>query len=105
MKKTYIMDESIFNRLVNKILIESKDDENFEKGKSGMIASRSRSSYTATPKEDEIIGKLFGKYRDDIPPIVYRYLRKIPRKTLTKRLIDLKLLDKETIKTHYTNEK
>ena len=41
---------------------------------------------------------LFGKYGADIPPIVLRYLRKIGRKTLTKRLLDLDMLDKSMLK-------
>ena len=40
---------------------------------------------------------LFGKYQDDIPPIVVRYLRKLSKKILTKRLIDLNMIDSETV--------
>ena len=69
----------------------------YEKGPSGVRASRSRSDFSPTPKESDIQGSLFGKYSDDIPPIVIRYLRKIGRKTLTKRLIDLDLIDAETV--------
>lgn len=106
MRRTYQIDESRLHRLLAKLLSEAKksNDDNFEKGKSGMISSRSRADYESTPKEDEIITKLFGKYHNDVPPIVYRYLRKIPRKTLTKRLIDLKLLDFKTIQSHLDNE-
>jgi len=41
--------------------------------------------------------KLFGQYGDDIPPIVIRYLRKLPRKVFTKRLKDLGLISKDDI--------
>jgi hypothetical protein len=40
---------------------------------------------------------LFGKYENDIPPIVVRYLRKLGKKELTKRLIDLNMIDPETV--------
>jgi len=68
-------------------------DKPYEKGKFGMKASRARASFEPTPKEKDILDKLFGQYGDDIPPIVIRYLRKLPRKVFTKRLQDLGLLD------------
>ena len=40
---------------------------------------------------------LFGKYSEDIPPIVVRYLRKMGKKALTKRLINLNMIDPETV--------
>jgi len=73
------------------------DDKPYEKGKFGMKASRARASFEPTPKETEILSKLFGEYGDDIPPIVIRYLRKLPRKVFTKRLMDLNLLDKSSL--------
>jgi hypothetical protein len=72
---------------------DSTDEKPYEKGAKGMKASRARSSFIPTPKENEILNKLFGQYGDDIPPIVIRYLRKLPRKTFTKRLLDLNLID------------
>jgi hypothetical protein len=72
---------------------DDTDDKPYEKGKFGMKASRARASFEPTPKEKDILEKLFGQYGDDIPPIVIRYLRKLPRKVFTKRLKDLGLLD------------
>jgi hypothetical protein len=72
---------------------DDTDDKPYEKGKFGMKASRARASFEPTPKEKDILDKLFGQYGDDIPPIVIRYLRKLPRKVFTKRLQDLGLLD------------
>jgi hypothetical protein len=40
---------------------------------------------------------LFGQYGDDIPPIVIRYLRKLPRKTLLNRLVKVGLIDKDLL--------
>lgn len=71
----------------------NSDDGPFEKGKFGMKSSRTRATFEPTPKEKDIIDKLFGQYGDDIPPIVIRYLRKLPKKVFTKRLKDLGLLD------------
>jgi len=76
---------------------DETDDKPYEKGKFGMKASRARASFEPTPKETEILSKLFGEYGDDIPPIVIRYLRKLPRKVFTKRLMDLNLLDKSSL--------
>ena len=72
---------------------DDTDDKPYEKGKFGMKASRARASFEPTPKEKDILEKLFGQYGNDIPPIVIRYLRKLPRKVFTKRLKDLGLLD------------
>jgi hypothetical protein len=76
---------------------DETDDKPYEKGKLGMKASRARASFEPTPKEKDILEKLFGQYGDDIPPIVIRYLRKLPRKVFTKRLIDLNLIDKNAL--------
>ena len=73
---------------------DKTDDKPYEKGKFGMKASRARASFEPTPKEKDILEKLFGQYGDDIPPIVIRYLRKLPRKVFTKRLKDLGLISK-----------
>ena len=94
--KTIRLTERQLSELVQKVIKESEDEAPYEKGSRGQRAARSRADYEATPKEDEI-KTLFGKYQDDIPPIVIRYLRKIGRKTLTKRLLDLNLIDKETV--------
>ena len=73
---------------------DETDDKPYEKGVRGMKASRTRATFEPTPKETEILSKLFGEYGDDIPPIVIRYLRKLPRKVFTKRLKDLGLISK-----------
>jgi len=94
--KTIKLTESDLNKIVQRIIKESEDEAPYEKGKAGVRAARSRADYESTPKEDEI-KTLFGKYQDDIPPIVIRYLRKLGRKTLTKRLKDLNMLDKSVM--------
>jgi len=76
---------------------DQTDEKPYEKGKFGMKASRARASFEPTPKEKDILEKLFGQYGDDIQPIVIRYLRKLPRKVFTKRLKDLGLISKEDI--------
>jgi len=88
MKRNIKLTEAQLKKIVE-ALIESKDSE--------MSGTKSRSEYEPTPKESEIIAKLFGKYGEDIPPSVIRYLRKIGRKTLTKRLLDLELIDKSVL--------
>lgn len=74
------------------------DDMPYEKGSRGMKASRARASFIPTPQENEILSNLFGQYGEDIPPIVIRYLRKLPRKTLLNRLIRVGLIDKDLLK-------
>jgi hypothetical protein len=77
---------------------DETDDQPYEKGKRGMKASRARASFTPTPQENEILNNLFGQYGEDIPPIVIRYLRKLPRKTLLNRLVKVGLIDKDLLK-------
>jgi hypothetical protein len=76
---------------------DDTDDKPYEKGPRGMKASRARASFAPTPKENEILNNLFGQYGDDIPPIVIRYLRKLPRKTLLNRLVRVGLIDKDLL--------
>jgi hypothetical protein len=76
---------------------DETDDKPYEKGKRGMKASRARASFTPTPQENEILNNLFGQYGEDIPPIVIRYLRKLPRKTLLNRLVRVGLIDKDLL--------
>jgi hypothetical protein len=98
MKKIIKLTESELTKLVQKILIEADEkEEKYEKGKSGVRAARSKADYTPTPKESDIMDNLFGKYSEDIPPIVVRYLRKMGKKALTKRLINLNMIDAETV--------
>jgi hypothetical protein len=81
------------SEVTDEIQEEDSDDKPYEKGKMGMKASRTRATFEPTPKEKDILEKLFGEYGNDIPPIVIRYLRKLPRKVLAKRLMDLKLIN------------
>jgi len=80
------------------------DDQPYEKGSRGMKASRARASFIPTPQENEILANLFGQYGEDIPPIVIRYLRKLPRKTLLNRLIRVGLIDKDLLRGPETIE-
>jgi hypothetical protein len=80
------------------------DEMPYEKGSRGMKASRARASFIPTPQENEILSNLFGQYGEDIPPIVIRYLRKLPRKTLLNRLIRVGLIDKDLLKGSETIE-
>jgi hypothetical protein len=77
---------------------DETDGKPYEMGKRGMKASRARASFIPTPQENEIINNLFGQYGEDIPPIVIRYLRKLPRKTLLNRLVRVGLIDKDLLK-------
>ncbi len=77
---------------------DKTDDMPYEKGSRGMKASRARASFIPTPQENEILNNLFGQYGEDIPPIVIRYLRKLPRKTLLNRLVKVGLIDKDLLK-------
>jgi len=85
------------SEVTDEIEEEDSDDKPYEKGKLGMKASRTRATFEPTPKEKDILEKLFGEYGNDIPPIVIRYLRKLPRKVLTKRLMDLNLINTEML--------
>ena len=67
-------DESIKRR---KTLSEDRTD--YE-----MSGARSRSDYVSNPRERDVTG-MFGKYAEDVPPIVIRYLRKNPE-AIVKRL-------------------
>ena len=64
MKKIIKLTESDLQEIVNKVVFESQEDEKFEKGKSGVRASRSKADFQPTPKESEIMKVLFGKYEN-----------------------------------------
>jgi hypothetical protein len=96
-KKVIKLTESDLTRLIQRVVTESEDESPYEKGKSGMRGARSKADFEPQPKESEIMKTLFGKYENDIPPIVVRYLRKLGKKELTKRLIDLNMIDAETV--------
>ena len=81
---------------------DETDGKPYEMGKRGMKASRARASFTPTPQENDILNNLFGQYGEDIPPIVIRYLRKLPRKTLLNRLVRVGLIDKDLLQGRET---
>jgi hypothetical protein len=83
---------------------DDTDGKPYEMGKRGMKASRARASFIPSPQENEILNNLFGQYGEDIPPIVIRYLRKLPRKTLLNRLVKVGLIDKDLLKGSETIE-
>jgi hypothetical protein len=89
--------ETELEKIIQRVIIEAEEEEKFEKGKSGIRAARSKADFEPTPKEGGIMKDLFGKYQDDIPPIVVRYLRKMGKKALTKRLINLNMIDIDTV--------
>jgi hypothetical protein len=89
--------ETELEKIIQRVIIEAEEEEKFEKGKSGVRAARSKADFEPTPKEGDIMKDLFGKYQDDIPPIVVRYLRKLGKKALTKRLINLNMIDIDTV--------
>ena len=97
MKKVVKLTESDLTRLIQRVVTESENEANYEKGKSGMRGARSKADFEPQPTEAEIMKTLFGKYENDIPPIVVRYLRKLGKKELTKRLIDLNMIDPEMV--------
>jgi hypothetical protein len=97
MKKVIKLTEEDLTKIIERVISEAKEEEKYEKGPSGMRAARSKADYTPTPKESDIMSDLFGKYKDDIPPIVVRYLRKLGKETLTKRLMKLSMIDKTII--------
>ena len=80
-----IISERELKRMVKKVFIEEKvniineDRTDFE-----MSGARSRRDYVSNPRERDI-SSMFGKYAEDVPPIVIRYLRKNPE-AIVKRL-------------------
>ena len=83
---------------------DDTDGKPYEMVKRGIKASRARASFIPSPQENEILNNLFGQYGEDIPPIVIRYLRKLPRKTLLNRLVRVGLIDKDLLKGSETIE-
>ena len=77
MKKIIKITESQINRIINKTL-----NEDYE-----MSDSINRGGYEPTERESQI-KDVFGKYGDDIPPMVLRYMRKNP-KAIAQRLYDI----------------
>ena len=73
--------ESLVKQVVRKEKLQklNEDGTNFE-----MSGARSVDDYVPTPREKDV-SSMFGKYSDDVPPIVIRYLRKNPE-MIVKRL-------------------
>ena len=80
-----IISERELKRMVKKVVREEKlntineDRTDFE-----MSGARSRKDYVSNPRERDI-SSMFGKYSEDVPPMVIRYLRKNPE-AIVKRL-------------------
>lgn len=70
-------------------LMEQEDDFPFEPSPTGMRSARSRADFQpAGSREVELSSGVFGKYSEEVPPIVIRYMRKNPRMVI-KRLYDI----------------
>ena len=73
--------ESLVKQVVRKEKLQklNEDRTDFE-----MSGARSKEDYVSNPRERDV-SSMFGKYSDDVPPIVIRYLRKNPE-MIVKRL-------------------
>jgi hypothetical protein len=70
-------------------IMESEEEFPYEPGPAGMRSARSRADYQpAGSREVDLGSGVFGKYSEEIPPIVIRYMRKNPRRII-KRLYDI----------------
>lgn len=70
-------------------LMESSEDEfPYEPAPRGMRSARSRADFKPAGQRETEIGDVFGKYSEEIPPIVIRYMRKNPRRII-QRLFDI----------------
>lgn len=71
------------------LMEDVQDDMPFEPSPRGMRSARSRADFKpAGSREVELGSGVFGKYSEDVPPIVIRYMRKNPR-MIVKRLYDI----------------
>lgn len=86
--KVIKLNERTLESLVKKVIREEKlNNINEDRTDYEMSGARSREDYVSNPRERGI-KNVFGKYADDIPPMVIRYLRKNPD-TILKRLSNL----------------
>lgn len=80
-----IISERELKRMVKKVVREEKlNNINEDRTDFEMSGARSRKDYVSNPRERDI-SSMFGKYSEDVPPIVIRYLRKNPE-AIVKRL-------------------
>ena len=80
-----IINERELKRMVKKVVREEKlNNINEDRTDFEMSGARSRKDYVSNPRERDI-SSMFGKYSEDVPPIVIRYLRKNPE-AIVKRL-------------------
>ena len=80
-----IISETELKRMVKKVAREEKlNNINEDRTDFEMSGARSRKDYVSNPRERDI-SSMFGKYAEDVPPMVIRYLRKNPE-AIVKRL-------------------
>jgi hypothetical protein len=76
--KVIKLNERTLESLVKKVIREEKlNNINEDRTDYEMSGARSRKDYVSNPRERGI-EKVFGKYSEDVPPMVIRYLRKNP---------------------------
>ena len=73
--------ESLVKQVVRKEKLQKLNEAKTDFEMSG---ARSKEDYVSNPRERDV-SSMFGKYSDDVPPIVIRYLRKNPE-MIVKRL-------------------
>lgn len=86
MKKTIRLTESELTKLIEKSVKSIREDEEEEFGIRDM-GFKVEPNVRMTPREKDVEG-LFGKYEEQIPNDVLRYLRKNPQ-LLMNRLVDI----------------
>jgi hypothetical protein len=75
-------------KAIREVIQETQIETNHPMVEQGeMSDTYSRASFKPTPRETEISG-VFGRYSEDIPPSVIRYIRKNP-KSIIKNLYDV----------------
>jgi len=77
--RTLTLGYSNFGENIKRRKTLSEDRTDYE-----MSGARSRKDYVSNPRERDITG-MFGKYSEDVPPMVIRYMRKNPE-AIVKRL-------------------
>lgn len=80
MKKTLKLTETELTRMVNEIINESYPRKERERKDTNFRSSQ----FEPYPKEEEIMNKLFGPYKNDVPVNVIQYLRKNLRRNVSR---------------------